>query len=39
MNITLHDVMYSIRYYLLFSVTTVGLGMYYLRIQWYTYTY
>jgi len=33
MNITLYDVIYSVRYYPLFSVTTVGLGTYYLRIQ------
>jgi len=29
MNITLYHVIYSVRYYLQFHVTTVGLGMYY----------
>jgi len=32
-NITLYDVMYSIRYYPLFSVTAVGLGTHYSWIQ------
>jgi len=32
-NLTLYDIIYSIRYYPRFSVTTIGLGMYYLRIR------
>jgi len=31
-NITLYDVIYSVRYYPRFSVTTVGLGTYHPRI-------
>jgi hypothetical protein len=38
-NITLCDVIYSVHYYLWFSVTMVGLGTYYLRIRQSTYTY
>jgi hypothetical protein len=33
-NIMLCDVIYSVRYYPHFSLTAVGLGMYYPQIQW-----
>jgi len=33
-NITLYHVIYSVRYYLRFHVTAVGLGTYYPRIWW-----
>jgi len=32
-NITLHNVIYSVRYYPLFHVTAVGLGTYYPQIR------
>jgi len=37
MNSMLYDVIYSILYYLWFSVTAVGLGQYYPRIRRSTY--
>jgi len=34
MDIMLYDVIYSVRYYPWFHVTTVGLGTYYPQIRW-----